>query len=161
MTKHGILAAWALAAVLAAVPQPPAFADSGLKLPRYASLRADRVNLRAGPGERYPIKWIFVARNLPIKIVGEFDTWRKVRDWEGTEGWIHVSMLSGRRTAMVLGDVHPLREGPDAKSPMVARVEGRVVGRVLECAKGWCRLAIGDHRGWMRRKHLWGDDPAE
>ena len=155
----GIFRKGAIAAV--AVMSPAlAMADTGLQLPRFASLRANEVNLRTGPGRQYPIDWIFRYRSMPVKIIGEYDHWRQVRDWEGTEGWIHKSLLTGRRTAMVVGNGHPLRRSREGDSAVVARIEGKVVGRLLECEGRWCRLEVGGYRGWMQRSHLWGTDPA-
>ena len=131
-------------------------AETGLPLPRYASLRANKVHLRTGPGMRYPVDWIFVSRGMPIEITAEFENWRKVRDWQGTEGWVHRSMLSGKRTAVVTGGVQPLRRAPNPESVLTARVMERVVGRILECDGDWCRIEIGKRRGWMRRAHFWG-----
>src|SRR5258708_28049028 len=72
-------------------------------LPRYLSLRSDEVNLRTGPGVRYPVDWVLQRRNMPVEVLAEFENWRKIRDWQGTEGWVHQSMLSGRRYAIVTG----------------------------------------------------------
>lgn len=154
------IAGRSVVAVMAAMLPALAAADTGLQIPRFVSLRADTVNLRTGPGRQYPIEWIFRYRNMPVKIIAEYDHWRKVRDWEGTEGWIHKSLLSGRRTAIVVGERHPLRRSPEDSSSVVARVEGRVVGRILDCEGRWCRLDIGDYSGWMRRNQLWGADPT-
>jgi SH3-like domain-containing protein len=142
-------------AILAATPAI-LIAETGLPLPRFASLRANKVHLRTGPGIRYPVDWIFVHRGLPMEIVAEFENWRKVRDWQGTEGWVHRSMLSGRRTAVITGGTQPMRRDPDPNASMTARVKERVVGRVLECEGSWCRIEIGKNRGWMRRTHVWG-----
>ena len=133
-----------------------ALAETGLPLPRYASLRANKVHLRTGPGIRYPVDWIFVSRGMPIEITAEFENWRKVRDWQGTEGWVHGSMLSGKRTAVVTGGVQPLRRDPNPDSVLTARVMEKAVGRILECDGDWCRIEIGKRRGWMRRAHFWG-----
>ena len=133
-----------------------AIAETGLPLPRYASLRANKVHLRTGPGIRYPVDWIFVCRGMPVEITAEFENWRKVRDWQGTEGWVHRSMLSGRRTAFVTGGLQPLRRDPDPHSVLTARVMEKVVGRILECDGDWCLIEIAKRRGWMRRAHFWG-----
>jgi SH3-like domain-containing protein len=133
-----------------------ALAETGLPLPRYASLRANKVHLRTGPGIRYPVDWIFVSRGMPVEITAEFENWRRVRDWQGTEGWVHRSMLSGKRTAVVTGGIQPMRQNPDPESALAARVMEKVVGRVLECEGAWCRIEIGKRRGWMRRAHIWG-----
>ncbi len=130
--------------------------ETGLPLPRFASLRANKVNLRTGPGKRYPVDWIFVQRHRPIEIVAEFENWRKVRDWQGTEGWVHRRMLSGKRMAVVKGGVQPLRRGPDSNAALAARVMENVLARILECEGEWCRIEVGTQRGWMRRAHIWG-----
>ena len=145
-----------LALAAAGFATTAAAADSRSKLPRFASVRAAEVNVRTGPGVRYPVEWVFVYRNMPVEIVAEFDTWRKVRDWDGTEGWVHRSMLSGRRSAIVTGGQQALRRFAEAKSGMVARVDERVVGKLIKCRDNWCRLEIAGRRGWMQRDHLWG-----
>jgi len=134
----------------------PVTAETGLPLPRFASLRSDKVHLRTGPGIRYPVDWVFVQRDMPVEIVAEFDNWRKVRDWQGTEGWVHRSLLSGRRTALVRGGIQPLRRDPSGESALIARVEERAVGHVIECAPAWCRIEIAKVRGWVRKDHIWG-----
>tara|TARA_R110002110_G_scaffold5407_4_gene27941 strand:+ start:12292 stop:12789 length:498 start_codon:yes stop_codon:yes gene_type:complete len=145
----------AATAMLLATPIA-AIADTGLPLPRFVSLRASKVHLRTGPGVRYPVDWIFVQRNMPVEIVAEFENWRKVRDWQGTEGWVHRSMLSGKRTAVVKGGIQPLRRNPASSATLTARVMEKVVARLLECEGDWCRVEIGKQRGWMRRTHIWG-----
>ena len=134
----------------------PLLAETGLPLPRFASLKAEKVYLRTGPGQRYPVDWIFLRRGLPVEIVSEFEHWRRIRDWRGTEGWIHRAMLSGRRTVIVKRGLSILRSEPDPSALAVARVEESVIGRVLECASEWCRLEVAERRGWIRRVHIWG-----
>ncbi|PPR10778.1 MAG: hypothetical protein CFH41_01353 [Alphaproteobacteria bacterium MarineAlpha11_Bin1] len=133
-----------------------AVSETGFPLPRYASLRANEVYLRTGPGIRYPVDWIFICRGMPVEITAEFENWRKVRDWQGTEGWVHRSMLSGKRTVVVTGGLQPLRLDPDANSLLTARVMEKVIGYILECSGHWCHLEVGKRRGWMRRTHIWG-----
>src|SRR4051812_46096299 len=94
-----------------AANDPPAAA--GGNLPRYLSLRSDEVNLRTGPGVRYPVDWVLQRRHMPVEVLAEFENWRKIRDWQGTEGWVHQSMLSGRRYAMVMGDVRSITRQPE------------------------------------------------
>ena len=150
-------------AALLAVATGPAMADSGLPLPRFVTLKGDEVNVRAGPGRRYPINWVFLRQAMPVEVVAEFDTWRKIRDFEGIEGWVHQSLLSGRRGALVLGsDIRDLRLDPDPAAPVVARAEPGVIGRLLRCPtdsvpeNGWCYIDIAGYRGWMPRGDLWG-----
>ena len=151
-----------LLAVLAGVPvaAQPARPD-GLPLPRFVSLRSEEVNLRAGPGVRYPVEWVFRRRTLPVEVLAEFEQWRKIRDSGGTEGWVHQSMLSGRRYALVAGEVRTLRRQPEPGAAAVARLEPGVVGQVLECRAEWCRLDAGGFRGWLVRAEIWGVYPGE
>lgn len=144
-----------------AAPQSPLGSGDGLPLPRYVSLRADEVNLRTGPGVRYPVEWVFLRRHLPVEVVQEFEHWRKIRDVEGTEGWVHQSMLSGRRYALVTGEMRHLRQRPESDAPEVARLEPGVIGQIRECEKKWCRIEAGGVRGWLPRAEFWGVYPDE
>lgn len=135
--------------------------QSGLPLPRYASLRANEVNVRTGPGVRYPVKWVFVRRDLPIEIIAEFSTWRKIRDWQGTEGWVHRSMVSGKRTVIITDAVQVMRREPSRWAPAVARVEAGVVAHILECGVDWCRVEAGGFRGWVKHGQFWGRGKRE
>lgn len=133
------------------------FRSTDLPLPRYVSLRSDKVYARAGPALRYPIKWIYKRNGLPVEIVQEFDNWRKVRDYEGEEGWVHTSLLSGERTALVWGDaLVPMREGFSNNARLIARVEPMVVAALDKCSENWCRIETGGYRGWVERNFLWG-----
>ncbi|HLN22593.1 MAG TPA: SH3 domain-containing protein [Patescibacteria group bacterium] len=116
------------------------------------------MNLRTGPGVRYPIDWIYTRRDLPVEIIAEFETYRKIRDWQGTEGWVHMSLLSARRMAVVVGSQHRLRADPDEKAPNVALVDPNVVGHLLNCphAKDYCRVEIDNLQGWLKRDEFWG-----
>ena len=145
-----------LASLLAAVDAAAEPGASGLPLPRFVSLSADRANLRTGPGFRYPIAWVFLRRAMPVEVVGEFEQWRRIRDRDGAEGWIHKALLSGRRTVTVIGGERGLRSDPHAASPLRARAEAGVQGRLLACRGDWCELRTGGVRGWMPRGHLWG-----
>lgn len=133
--------------------------QSNLPLPRFASLRAGEVNMRTGPGVRYPVDWVFHRRALPIEIVAEFGTWRKIRDEQGAEGWVHRSMLSGKRTAVTIGTVNSsqtLRRAAENDSAPIAKLEPGVLVSILECDGAWCRLEAHGFRGWLPRKGLWG-----
>lgn len=148
---------------LAAVAQDsaavPGFRDTTLPLPRFAALQGDKTYVRAGPGLRYPIKWIFRKEGLPVEIVQEFDSWRKIRDYEGGEGWVHQSLLSGARTVMVRADegtLVPLRNGAGDIEKMIARMEPNVVARLETCVVGWCRVEVDGYKGWVARNFLWG-----
>jgi SH3-like domain-containing protein len=143
-----------------ALSAPPAAAQSAssLPVPRFVSLRADEVNLRAGPGVQYPVEWVYRRRDLPMEVIAEFETWRKVRDWQGTQGWVHQSMLSGKRTFVVTGDMRTVRAEPKATGRAVAMAEPGVIGAFDGCAPAeeWCRVTIGAFDGWLRRVDVWG-----
>ncbi len=139
----------------------PAPAATGLPVPRFAALRAQEVNMRTGPGVRYPVEWVFTRRNLPVEITAEFEAWRKIRDWQGAEGWVHTSMLTGKRSVIITGRTQPLRRSDSTSARVIARVEKTVVGRLLTCRGAWCRLEIAGLRGWMQRSQFWGVYPKE
>jgi SH3-like domain-containing protein len=144
------------AAGLATPSASAAEQDPGQKLPRFVSLRSDQVNLRVGPGENYPIEWVLTRKDMPVEIVKEFENWRMIRDWQGTEGWVHERMLTGKRAVVVKGGIRTLHQQPDVSSPAVARAEPGVVGRLIECRPDWCRVDAAGHMGWMQRGDLWG-----
>ena len=127
-----------------------------LLLPRFVSLRADEVNLRSGPGTRYPIEWVYIRHGLPVEITAEYDNWRRIRELDGTTGWVHRSLLSGQRTVLVAGGIRTLHDEPDTASRVVLRAEPGVQGTLLSCLGAWCRIAIGDVRAFIPRSHIWG-----
>jgi SH3-like domain-containing protein len=136
--------------------------DAGLKVPRFVSLHADKVNLRAGPGRQYPIEWVLTKKDMPVEVIAQFEHWRRVRDWDGTVGWVQEHMITGRRYVVVAkGAVRPVYRDPDAASAMVARVEPGVLARLLECRGPMCRVEADDISGWMRRGDIWGVYPDE
>ncbi len=149
----------AIAVVFTVIGVASAVPDgSGLPLPRFVSLRADKAKMRTGPGVQYPEDWVYVRRGLPLEIIAEHHTWRKVRDWQGTRGWMHQSLLSGERALMVIGETRDLRQRPEEKSLPIARVEVGVVGQLLACPEGseWCRVEIDGFKGWLKRAEFWG-----
>jgi SH3-like domain-containing protein len=151
-----------LAAVVLAAPLVLAAEnDSGQKLPRFVTLRSDQVNLRVGPGENYPIEWVLTRKDMPVEIVRQFENWRMIRDWQGTEGWVHERMVTGKRAVVVKGGIRALHREPDPASQVVARAEPGVVARLLECRGSWCRIEAADNSGWVQRGDLWGVYPDE
>jgi SH3-like domain-containing protein len=144
-------------------PDPNKGSNSGLPVPRFVSLRAAQVNLRAGPGERYQIEWVYQRRDLPVEIEREFDIWRLIRDADGVRGWVQEVMVMGRRTFMVTGADRTLRHDPDDKSGAVATLKVGVIGRIRSCAASadWCQVQVDDYRGWLRREEFWGTLPDE
>lgn len=157
------LALLIVGAASAALPALAAPRGTGLPLPRFVSIRASEVNLRTGPGVQYPVDWVYRRQNLPMEVIAEFRTWRKVRDWQGAQGWIHQSMLGGRRTMIVTGEERVLRARPAASGDPVARLQPGVIGTIVECpdATDWCRAQAGGFEGWLRRVDFWGIHDGE
>ena len=142
----------------------PAFAAGDEKpenLPRFASLRWAEVNLRTGPGDRYPIEWVLTQKGMPVEIVEKFDVWRKIRDWQGSVGWVHERMLNSGRTVMVLGPSRVLHAEPNPAAPPVADAEAGVIAQLLSCRGVWCRVEAQGIKGWLERSQLWGVTPDE
>jgi SH3-like domain-containing protein len=136
---------------------------TGLALPRFVSLRADVVNLRAGPGTRYPIDWVYKRAGMPVEILREFDVWRLVDTPDGEKGWMHEATLVGRRDVIITGHEQTLRAEASDNARPVAELQPGVIAHVLSCAAGaaWCRVQVGDYRGWLPRLAFWGTLPNE
>jgi SH3-like domain-containing protein len=132
-----------------------------LPLPRYVSLKGSEGNARRGPGRSNRIDWVFTRAGMPLRITAEFEHWRRVEDAEGLGGWVHYNNLSGVRTALVTLDMAEFRTLPDATAPVSFQAELNVVGRILECGQGWCRLSVDGQRGWVQSSALWGADQGE
>jgi SH3-like domain-containing protein len=151
-----------LALVAAVAPARAADEDTGLKVPRFVSLHSDKVNLRTGPGRQYPIEWVLTKRDMPAEVIAQFEHWRRIREWDGTEGWVQEHMVTLKRYVVVVaGGERPLHGQPDAASAVVARAEPGVVARLLECRGPMCKVEAGDTTGWMRRRDIWGVFPDE
>ncbi|WP_428539044.1 SH3 domain-containing protein [Rhodopila sp.] len=133
------------------------------KLPRFASLRSDDVNMRAGPGTRYRIDWVYKRRDLPVEIEREFDVWRWVRDADGIQGWVHGATLMGRRSFIVQKADATLRSETSDTAKSVAILKPGVIGRIRSCAAAsdWCNVQAGSYRGFLRREQFWGTLPDE
>jgi len=127
----------------------------------FAVLHADKVNLRSGPGDRYPIQWVYLRKDWPVEVLTKFDHWQRIRDWEGTEGWVHEKMVTNRREVIVTGGIRALRRSPDAGAAAVARAEPGVMAKLDECRGEWCRIESGDTTGWVLRSEIWGVYPNE
>ena len=133
--------------------------ETGLPIPRMVSLRSSLVNVRSGPGSRYPIEWVYKQKGAPVEIISEFELWRKIRDWEGTETWVHKAMLSGRRFVKVTtpGE-NNIYAKPEEGAKIIAKVEDGVVGEIDKCPTpdGMCLIRFDSVKGWMPRKDLFG-----
>ena len=131
---------------------------SGLPLPRFASLRSDEVNVRTGPGTRYPVDWVFKRKGMPVEIVAEYENWRKIRDWQGASGWVHQSLLTGKRSFIIAAKPASLHKTPAAAAEVVAKLEPEVMGEIRSCTGDWCRVRVSSSgvSGWLERTDFWG-----
>ncbi len=136
--------------------QTPEASSTRLPLPRFASLHTDDVNLRTGPGTRYPIEWVYHTEGLPVEIIAEFDIWRRIRDWEGSEGWVHKNGLTGKRTAIVTQEGKSLYSSDSLTSPVVAKIEANAIGIIKSCQATWCKIHFGSIKGSMQKADFWG-----
>src|ERR1700712_441554 len=122
-----------------------AVSASGLPVPRYVSLKSDHVNVRAGPTKDNDVAWVYTRSGLPVEITAEYENWRRVRDSEGSEGWVYHSLLSGRRTAVVTmkskDDLASIYDNPDPTSAIAARLQAGVVAQVKKCTSNWCHVS--------------------
>lgn len=136
---------------------PDAFHVTKLPLPRFVSIAAKEGYVRTGPGLRYPIKWVYKKPGLPVEVILEYEVWRKIRDYEGQEGWIHQTLLSGKRNGVVMGEgALEVFQKPRADARLAMKVEpGAVIG-LEACITGWCRVKAGGYEGWTQRKNIWG-----
>ena len=171
MRVRGRRPAWTLA-LLAAVAAAPLAAgqaagpDRGpvtnLPLPRFVSMRAESANARRGPSLDQRVDWEFLHRGTPLEITAEYGQWRRVRDAGGQGGWVHHMLLSGVRTALVLGEAPvALRAEPAEGAVVRAMAEPGVVARLEACSGDWCEIDAGGVEGWLPRPAIWGVTPGE
>ncbi len=147
---------------LAAVVGP-----SGLPLPRFVSLKSGRVNLRIGPGRDYPVQWLYLKPGLPVEIVQEYDNWRRIRDSEGTEGWVLQTLLTGKRTALTApwttkdSGMIGLYDHKNEAAAKVADMEPGVMGKIDDCDGVWCTFESAGYDGYVKQTDIWGAYPGE
>jgi SH3-like domain-containing protein len=170
--RHGtmlaLIGATALLAVACTSDKAVAGSDptsSGLPVPRFVSLKADRVTVRGGPDKDHDVAWIYTRVGWPVEITAEFENWRRIRDSDGSEGWVYHSLLSGKRMATVQlkskTDLAPLYEKPDGKSGVMAKLQVGVLGLVKRCSGAWCQISGDGFDGWIEQNELWGVYPGE
>ena len=138
---------------------------SGLPVPRFVSLKSDRVNVRGGPNKDQDVRWVYTRVGMPVEITAEFENWRRIRDWEGSEGWVYHSLLSGKRTGVVVPRVKdelvPLYEAADVESGVVAKLQAGVVANLKSCTGKWCRISGKNFEGYIQQERIWGAYPNE
>lgn len=146
-------------------PENTSIGPSGLPVPRFVSLKAEKVNVRRGPSSDHPVAWVFQRKGLPVEIVAEFENWRRIRDNEGEEGWILQSMLAGKRTAVVAPwrgqQLTLLHSAPSKASSVYAQLASGAMSEVSNCSGKWCEISAGGYDGFVEQDMLWGVYPGE
>ncbi|MFZ2620065.1 MAG: SH3 domain-containing protein [Alphaproteobacteria bacterium] len=144
----GILALWATVAM----------ADGGginLQFKPFAgSLKREEVNVRAGPGTRYPVLWIFQRTGWPVRVLAQYDNWLKIRDIEGEEGWVYLNMVSSQKTAVVSGGEPAVMYKDAAQSKAIFRLSQGVVVKVESCGQLQCEVEVQGSDGWLAKDRL-------
>jgi SH3-like domain-containing protein len=163
--RRGMLAlACALILAPSAALADPVGPVTKLPIPRFVSLKTDRVNLREGPSKEHATKWVYERAGLPVEITAEFEIWRKIRDSEGIEGWVLHSLLSGRRTALVLpkkGESSKLYARASASADLAATLQSGVIVNIRNCDGAWCLVDGDGFKGYIEQEKLWGVYPDE
>ena len=129
---------------------------TNLPMPRFVSLKASEGNVRRGPSLTHRIDWVFKRRNMPLQIVAEHGHWRRVEDRDGAGGWVHYTLLSGVRTALIEQDMAPIHKVAEDGSPVQAYLEAGVIARLGKCTDTWCRVTAEGSKGWIKRSAFWG-----
>ncbi len=124
--------------------------------PRYGALRFVAVNLRKGPGKRYPIDWVYRRPGMPVEVIKSFDTWYRIRDYEGAEGWVHKTQVKFQRRGMITGKIRPLFESPDDKSAVQAYLQPLVLFDLTGCSAEWCAVRGDGFSGYLRKTGFFG-----
>ena len=129
---------------------------TNLPIPRYVSLKAKEANARRGPSLSHKIDWIYKRENIPLEIYGEYENWRRVRDFEGLGGWIHYTLLSGIRYVLVKDELLEMRLLPSSDAQVIARVPQHNIASLDKCNIDWCRVIDDGYRGWVSKSGIWG-----
>ena len=155
-----LLVALTGATAVPAAGQADRVTPSGLPVPRWVSLKFDKVYARAGPGEDHRLLWAYRVKNLPVQVVEETADWRRVCDPEGGRAWVHKRTTDGRRMVMNLKDsALRLSAQPKENAGVEALWVGRSLGALDRCREGWCQIKVGEAKGWIRQSAAWGLNP--
>ncbi|HRJ11958.1 MAG TPA: SH3 domain-containing protein [Alphaproteobacteria bacterium] len=144
--------------VAAQAAEPDEQQTESRALPRFVTIKAKEINIRTGPGERYPIDWVMQAKGWPLQVVAEYENWRRVKDWEGNMGWVHRAMLSNARAGVVQVETTTLRRAPSAEGTPLAHVKQGTHAEIKKCDAGWCQVEFDEASGWIPAKTIWGGE---
>lgn len=141
---------------------PAAAATEKRSVPYWASIGPGQARMRTGPARTYPASWLYQRAGLPVQVVGVFKEWRRIRDQDGTEGWMQGNLLRLTRTAVVTGtEPAPMRLQPAERAAIAWRAAPGVVGRISDCGHGWCRFDVKGRAGYVEVGSLWGVEATE
>lgn len=143
---------------------------TGLPIPRFVVLKSSDTNLRKGPNVKFPIVWSYKRKGYPMQLVAEFENWRKLRDYDGAEGWIHENLITGARNVMFTANHYKTKKSmylernselilfryPDENSYPMARIQLGAIGKLRKCQKEWCNIRVENTTGWALKSNLWG-----
>ena len=162
LLRGGLMILFAVAlAVAAFLRDRDARGDAPAEVPRFMSVKSSPANVRRGPGRDHEILWVYRQPSLPVEVIAEHQDWRRIRDWDGDEGWVYQALLTSRRSVIVVGDSAILRSGPEITSAAVAIAEPGVVADLIACDGDWCEIEADGHDGWVARAAVWGVYPDE
>ncbi len=157
-----------LSTAAATEAQAAVMGPSGLPLPRFVSLKSNRINLRVGPGRDYAVQWLYLKPGLPVEIIQEYDNWRRIRDADGTEGWVLQTLLSGKRSGIAApwakeatNEPVPMFTKAEESAALAAHLEPGVLGKVSACDGQWCKFEASGYDGFVRQTDIWGAYPGE
>jgi SH3-like domain-containing protein len=162
--RKRVAAPWLVAALVAAcvaVLGPGSAVAQDQTPPYWASIDAPRAILRRGPSQQMRALWEYHRPGLPVKVLALHEDWRKIEEPDGTTGWMHRSLLTGRRTAIVVDALQPIRTAPDPSAPVAFRAEPGVIGRIADCADGWCAFDVTGRRGYIAFAGIWGEEALQ
>jgi len=135
----------------------PPIVATGLPVPRWVSVKAERVNVRRGPSLEYDVLWTYVKTGVPVEVIAEYDSWRRIRDVDGGTGWVKAALLGARRHVMLTGRVNTaILAQPKADADAVALGEPGLVAELVRCTGEWCQISTGGYDGFVSRDRLWG-----
>ena len=129
---------------------------TNLPIPRYVSLKTNEANARRGPSLSHKIDWIYKRQNMPLEIYAEYENWRRVRDFEGLGGWVHYTLLSGKRYVLIKNELLEMRLLPSMESQVIAKVPQFNIANLDKCNKDWCRIIDNGYKGWVPKSEIWG-----
>ncbi len=134
---------------------------TNLPIPRYVSIKAKEANVRRGPSLSHKIDWVYKRKNMPLEIYGEYENWRRVRDFEGLGGWIHYTLISGIRYVLVKDEFLEMRLLPSSEAQVIAKIPQHNIAALGKCIKDWCRIIDDGYKGWVPKSGIWGVNESE